>query len=261
MDIIFPCAIVGGMGLFFGIILALASKIFAVKEDERIPMIVEALPGANCGGCGYAGCSGYAGAIVKGEAKCNLCAPGGSKSAERIAEIMGVSAEKVDKKVAFVACSGATDVAETRYIYQGLNDCNYANRLGGGPKSCKYACLGLGTCVKACPTGAISVKDGLAVVDKEKCIGCGVCVKECPKNVIKLVDYSAETLVKCHSLDKGKKVKENCSKGCIGCGICAKNCPEEAITMENNLAVIDTEKCKNCGLCVEKCPQKTISVI
>ncbi len=259
MDILFPVILIGGMGLVFGVLLAVAAKAFAVKVDERIPKITEALPGANCGGCGYAGCAAYAAAIVKGEAKTNCCPSGGSAVAAKIAEIMGVDALDVVPMVARVMCSGTTDCAKTKYIYSGEMDCHSAMKLGGGPKLCSYGCIGLGSCIKACSNDAISIQNGVAVIDKDKCGACGQCVVECPKHIIELVRADVSYAVTCSSKDKGKKVRAVCSTGCIGCGICAKNCLAEAITIENNLAKIDPEKCANCGMCAEKCPQKVIS--
>lgn len=261
MEILFPIIIVGGMGLIFGALLSVASKKFAVKVDERVPKIIDALPGANCGGCGYAGCGAYAEAIVNDGAKTNLCPSGGSSSALKIAEIMGTEALEVVPKVARVMCSGTTNCAKTKYIYVGEIDCHSAMKLGGGPKSCTYGCLGLGSCAKVCDKDAISIVNGVAVVDRDKCGACGQCVAECPKNIIELVNADVSYAVSCKSKDKGKKVKSVCDVGCIGCGICAKVCLAEAITLSDNLAVIDSEKCANCGMCAEKCPQKIIDFV
>ncbi len=261
MDILFPVILIGGMGLLFGALLAIAAKAFHVKVDERIPKITNVLPGANCGGCGYAGCSAYAEAIVSGEAKTNLCPSGGTAVAEKIAEIMGIDALAVIPKVARVMCSGTNECAKTKYIYSGEADCHSAMKLGGGPKSCSYGCIGLGSCIKVCSNDAISIVNGVAVVDKDKCGSCGQCVLECPKHIIELVRADVSYTVSCSSKDKGKKVKAVCDTGCIGCGICAKNCLAEAITVENNLAKIDPEKCANCGMCAEKCPQKCITFV
>ncbi len=261
LNTLVPVLLIGGMGLIFGALLAIAAKMFYVKVDERVPKIIECLPGANCGGCGYAGCAAYAEAIAKGEAKTNCCPSGGTKAAEKIAEIMGVSAEAVAPKVARVMCSGTLDCAKTKYIYSGEKDCHSAMKLGGGDKSCSYGCLGLGSCAKVCDNNAISIINGVAVVDRDKCGGCGKCVRECPKNVIELVNADVSYAVSCKSKDKGKTVRAVCSAGCIGCGICVKNCLAEAITMENNLAHINGDKCANCGMCAEKCPQKIITFV
>ncbi len=251
--------IIGGMGLLFGLLLGIASKIFAVETDERIPKIAELLPGANCGGCGFAGCNAYATAVVEGGAAPNLCPVGGNAAAAQIAEILGVEAQEVEPKVARVLCNGNPDRAAAKYLFDGAKDCHSVARLGGGDKLCAYGCLGFGSCVTVCPVGAISVDTGVAVIDPEKCGGCGSCVQECPKNVIKIFPAKSKYFVTCNSNDKGKQTRLNCQVGCIGCGICVKNCPKEAISMENNLAVIDAEKCVNCGICAKKCPQHAIN--
>ena len=260
MEILLPVVAIGGLGLIFGIILSVAAKIFAVEKDERIPLVSECLPGANCGGCGYAGCAAAAEAIVKGEAKVNCCPVGGDAVAAKIAEIMGVSAEKSEKMVAFVMCSGGPDVAKNKYDINEKVDCRTANRLSGGMKECAFGCLGFGSCVEKCAFDAISIKDGVAVVDPEKCTNCGACIGECPKKIIKSIPYDTKVVVRCNSKAKGKETRNACQAGCIGCGICAKNCESGAITLENNLASIDKNICTNCGVCMEKCPRKIIKV-
>ena len=257
--IIIAAAVVGGVGLFIGVFLGIAGKTFAVEVDPREEAIAAALPGNNCGGCGYAGCSGLASAIVKGEAECGGCPVGGAPVAAQIAEIMGMEAGETVHKVAFVKCAGTCDKANQDYKYTGVEDCKMmAFMQNGGPKSCKYGCMGFGSCVKACPFDAIHVVDGIAVVDKEACKACGKCIAACPKNLIELVPYEQKHLVQCNSQDKGKDVMKACKVGCIGCMMCKKVCPNDAITVENNIAHIDSEKCSNCGLCAEKCPKKII---
>ncbi len=258
MQILTALAILGGLGLLFGALLGFASKVFHVESDERVDKIVSCLPGANCGGCGYAGCSNFAQAVVNGEASYSGCAVCNASQRAQIAEIMGVSADEGKRMCASVMCSGAEGIAEEKYTYYGVSDCNAAMRLGGGQKKCAYACLGLGTCVKVCKFGAISVENGVAVVDKEKCTACGMCIKACPKHVIELLDYDAQRVVKCKSQDKGAVVTKACRAGCIGCRMCVKVCPTDAISVENNLAKIDTEKCINCGECKNKCPRGII---
>lgn len=261
-EILFPALAMGSVGLVLGLLLAVASKIFAVKVDEKAVAISEILPGANCGSCGYAGCSAYAQAISSGNAKPNCCSPGGQAVADKIAAIMGVEAEGVEEKCAVVCCNGKYDVAAQKYEYTGESDCVCASKVqGGGAKACTYGCLGLGTCAKVCSHGAISIVDGIAHIDYEKCGGCGECAAVCPKNIIKIVSTKQKYVVKCASCDKGAAMKEKCSVGCIGCKICEKNCPTGAITVGDNLAVIDYEKCINCGLCAEKCPKKIINEV
>ena len=261
MEILKAVALIGGMGLIFGALLAVAAKIFEVKKDERIPQIIDCLPGANCGGCGYAGCAAYAEAICNGEATVNDCPVGGANAAVKIADIMGVEAEETERMVAFVACMGTPDVAKDRYLNRQDIDCHTANRLAGGMKGCTYGCLGCGSCVSKCQFGGISIKNGVAVVDRNLCTNCGACIEECPRGVIVRIPYSARAAVFCNSKAPGKAVRAVCDVGCMGCGLCAKNCPKEAITIENNVAFIDGSKCVGCGICVEKCPRKCIELI
>lgn len=260
MEILLPIIAIGGMGLIFGAMLAIASKVFAVEKDERIPQLVDALPGANCGGCGFAGCSAYAEAVCKGEAPVNCCPVGGKETAEKIAAIMGVEAANCEKMVAFVMCSGNSEVATNRYINESDINCHTAHRLGGGMKGCSFGCLGKGSCAAKCKFGAITISNGLAVVNREKCTNCGACIAECPRKLIKRIPYSAKAEVACASAAPGKEVRQVCSVGCIGCGICAKNCESGAITIVDNHAVIDTEKCIGCGACKEKCPKNAIVI-
>lgn len=259
MDILIPALVIGAIGLVLGALLAVASKIFAVEKDEKAEAITEVLPGANCGGCGFAGCGAYAEAISKGEAKISCCSPGGQAVSDSIAEIMGVSAEAVEEKVAVVLCKGSDENAENKYNYEGLEDCVAVSRLqGGGDKECSYGCMGHGSCAKVCSRNAISMVNGIAVVDREKCGGCGECAEICPKKVIRIVPKNSVYVVKCVSCDKGAAMKTKCSVGCIGCKICEKNCPTGAISVENNHAVIDYDKCIGCGICAQKCPKKII---
>jgi len=258
MQILYAAIILGGAGLVCGLLLAVAAKYLAVEVDERAEAITELLPGANCGGCGYAGCAAYAAAVVAGEAAPDCCSAGGASVVKGIAEIMGVEANIKEPMVATVLCNGTANAAVLRYEYEGVLDCVAAARLGGGQKACAYACLGFGNCVKACPFGAITVENGVAKVDKEKCTGCGACVKACPKSVIALIPANNKYYVGCSSKDKGAAMKDKCSAGCIGCRICEKNCPSEAIAVKDNLAVIDYAKCTSCGICAEKCPKKII---
>jgi electron transport complex protein RnfB len=257
-EIVAPVLSLGGLGLAFGSLLAYASKKFAVEVDERVPKVTEALPGANCGGCGYAGCGAFAVAVVEGRAPVDGCPVGGAACASAVAEIMGVTVEQSERKVARVLCHGTKDKAREKYEYYGIEDCVAASKLGGGGKSCAYGCTGLGTCVKVCQFDAIKIENGVAVVDAEKCTACGKCVSACPKNIIELVPESQATWVMCKSKDKGKDVKEHCDVGCIGCKICEKTCKFDAVHVIDNIAIIDYDKCVNCSQCVMKCPKKII---
>lgn len=260
-SILTPILAIGGMGLVFGILLGVASKVFAVKEDERIPKIVQVLPGANCGGCGFAGCSAYAAALCKGGVKANMCPVGGDSLAEQISDILGVKNEVKEKMVARVMCNGSPERAVQKYYFDGPRDCYSASRLGGGEKMCSYGCLGFGSCVKVCKFDAINIKDGVAYIDIDKCVACGACAEECPKKIIKILPLKSKYTITCKSVEKGKVTRHDCLVGCIGCGICAKACPKDAIKISDNLAVIDPNKCVNCGICAQKCPQKAINKI
>lgn len=258
--ILYPLLVLGGLGLLFGVILSLASKAFAVETDPKVDEIRSVLPGANCGGCGYPGCDGFASSVAEGKAPINGCAVGGAAVAEKVGKIMGVGAGDTEKQVAVVLCQGNNSKAVKKYQYIGINDCKAANIVAGGDKGCQYGCLGFGTCKEVCQFGAIEIIDGIAVIDPDKCTSCGQCINACPKGIIKLVPYSQKVAVKCRSLEFGKPVKEKCNIGCIGCQMCVKVCPTEpkAMQFENKLAHIDYDKCINCGLCAEKCPTGAI---
>ena len=259
-EIITPIVALGGLGVVFGMGLAVAAKLFHVEVDPKIEAIGDALPGANCGACGYPGCGGLAEAIASGEAAINACPVGGAASAEKIGEIMGTSAGVADdKKVAHVICKGTDCNAKDKFKYEGITDCRAAAMVNGGDKSCSYGCLGYGTCVEACEFDAIIVKDGIADIDPDKCVACGKCFEVCPKAVIEWVPYEQEIIVDCNSNDVGKAVKDKCTVGCISCQICVKACPFDAMEFKDGLAFINYEKCTNCGICAEKCPTKAIT--
>lgn len=256
--IIQPVIILGILGAVFGVLLGFAAKAFRVEKDERIELISELLAGANCGGCGYAGCGGFADALCKGVANISDCPSTKPENKERIAAILGVSVGGEDPKVAMVMCSGNCNSAVMHCEYEGITDCIAAARYGGGDKACSFGCIGYGSCADVCQFGAIQVIDHVAVVDKEKCTACGACMDICPQHVIQLVEKKQRTFVKCKSKDKGANLKNICSAGCIGCKICEKNCPKGAITVDNNLAQINYDLCVNCGICASKCPRNII---
>lgn len=258
--ILIAIAIIGGIGLIGGILLAVISHFCnSGEENERLAEIRDALPGANCGACGYAGCDSYAEAVENGSAEPNLCAPGGKDTALKLSEILGVEIE-LTQKVARVNCNGCTENAQTKYNYTGMQSCKAAAALGGGMKSCDFACLGLGDCVNTCEFGAISIKDGVAVVDEDICGGCGLCAKTCPKQVISVVTKKKSAVIPCNNKQKGGVARKNCKVACIGCSACVRACEFGAVTVENFLATIDADKCTACGKCVDACPQKIIVI-
>ena len=254
-------AFVAGMGVIFGIALALAAKRFAVQIDPRVEKVKDQLAHAHCGACGYAGCEQYAEAVVnKPEVAPNLCIPAGAKAAEAVALITGKKAEIREPQFARIMCQGSNSKSRRKFKYEGVIDCRAAVLAGGGDKSCANGCLGYGTCSRVCPFGAITMsEEGLPVVDITKCTGCRKCEQACPKKVIEVLPASRMVLVTCHSRDKGGDTRKNCDIGCIACGICVKVCPFDAPSVQNNFSRIDINKCKVCGLCVAKCPTKAIS--
>lgn len=259
IGIILATIIVGATGLIIGVLLGIAGEKLKVEVDERELFIRDELPGNNCGGCGFAGCDALAKAIANGEAEVGACPVGGSPVADKIAAIMGVAAGDTVRTTAFVKCIGTCDKTKQDYEYTGVEDCKMVQLVpGSGPKSCKYGCMGYGSCVKVCPFDAIHIIDGIAKVDKEKCKACGKCIAECPNHIIELVPYEAKHLVQCSSKGKGKDVMQACSVGCIACKMCEKVCEFDAIHVVDNIAHINYEKCTYCGKCAEKCPKKII---
>ena len=259
MDPLFVSSIIAlaGLGLLFGAGLAFASKKFAVEIDPKVQQILDSLPGANCGACGRPGCSAYAEAVAKGETPPDRCSPGGMDAAAKISAIMGLSVEMSDPKVAVVQCQGDHENASEKYIYQGPADCSAAELIGGGHKDCQYGCLGLGSCVKACPFDAMYMGDnGLPVVIEEKCTACGICVSTCPRGIMALIPRSQNVFLGCVSRDKLKAVKSVCKVGCFACKICTtpKVTPSQAIEMDGNIPVIKDTQNEELYAAVEKCP-------
>ena len=258
VKILYAVAVLAVMGGVFGAVLAIASKVFAVKTDERLPKLTGALPGANCGGCGFAGCQAYAQAVIDGRAKIGLCAAGGAASAKKMSEIMGVEAVEVEKKVAMVKCRGQNHLQKG--IYEGISDCRSAMFVGGdGPSACPNGCLGFGTCMQVCKFDAIHVVNGAARVDADKCTGCMQCVETCPRKVIIPVTYNTDIVVACSNQERGANTRKVCDIGCVGCHLCEKICEYDAIHVVNNLATVDYSKCVSCGSCAAVCPRHLIS--
>ena len=261
MEIIIAALALGGMGILFGLLLTFTSKVFAVPANPTRDAIREALPGANCGGCGYPGCDGCADAMASGKAGVNACPVGGPAVADQVAAILGV--EPVDassRNVARVICQGDIDHCRTKFRYEGIQDCVSASLVNDGNRSCKYACLGLGSCVKACAFDAIHIDERLkiAVIDEDKCVACGKCVETCPKSVLALHPATEPVRLLCRAAEEGILVSDNCRKGCIGCERCLLACKFGAITMVNHLPVIDKDKCRSCMMCAEVCPTTAI---
>jgi len=254
------------LGGILGSVLAFAGHKLQVEVDPRVEEVLAVLPGANCGSCGYPGCAGFAEAVVKDKALVKCCVPCKNETADRIARIMGqepLSSEV--RKVARVICLGGRVNARDIFNYSGLADCHAAAAQYGGFKDCGQACLGLGSCAKVCPFGAIKMSaEGLPVIDGEICTGCGVCIANCPKKVLELIPANKLVMVACRNKEKAKRSKEACQVACIKCKICEKNCPAEAIKViadnDGSVAVIDYQRCTNCGLCAEKCPVKIIKI-
>ena len=260
-DILTALLVVAVLGIACGVMLALASHFFAVEEDETTAKVREALPGANCGACGYAGCDSYAEAVAQGKAEPNLCIPGAAATASAIAEILGVEVSAAEPKVAFVGCNGTCEATSNKAVYEGVDSCAAAKMIYGGPSACIFGCIGCGDCADACPADAICIVDGLAHVAHRNCMGCAKCAKVCPNGVIKMVNKNAKTAVMCNNTEKGAAARKNCKNACIGCKKCQLNCPEGAITVVNNLAVIDYDKCTNCGTCAGVCPTKCLKEV
>ena len=254
----------GAIGLISAVILYVASKKFAVYEDPRIAQVAEVLPQANCGGCGFPGCSGFAAACVKaGSLEGKMCPVGGQPTMEKVASILGLEATASEPKVAVVRCNGTCANRPKLTQYDGVRSCVVANSTFGGETGCTFGCLGCGDCVSACQFDAIHMnpETGLPEVDESKCTACGACSKACPRNIIEIRPKgknNRRVYVQCVNKDKGPAVKKACSVGCIGCGICAKTCTHDAITVENNVAYIDFAKCKLCRECEAMCPTGAI---
>lgn len=268
--ILIAVIVLGGIALVSAVVLYVCSKKFSVHEDPRLAQVAEILPGANCGGCGYPGCSGMAAALVKGADAGSLeglyCPVGGAGVMGQVADLLGMAVANTEPKVAVVRCNGTCEMRPRIAEYNGLRTCTAMNSCSAGETACGYGCLGCGDCVKACAFGAITMnpETGLPEVDEEKCAGCGACAKACPRHVIELRKKGLKgrrVYVRCVNKDKGAAAMKACKAACIGCGKCEKECKFDAITIENNLSYIDPDKCRMCRKCVEACPTHAIIAV
>ncbi len=268
--ILIAVIVLGAIGLIAALVLFLCSRKFAVYEDPRIAQVGSLLPGANCGGCGFPGCSGMANALVKGANEGSIeglsCPVGGSETMTQVADLLGMAIANGEPKVAVVRCNGSCEIRPKIAEYNGLRTCAAMNACGAGETGCGYGCLGCGDCVNACQFGAIAINEatGLPEVDDNKCTACGACTKVCPRNIIELRKKGVKNrrvYVGCVNKDKGAVSMKACKQSCIGCGKCEKECPFGAITIENNCSYIDFNRCRMCRKCVNICPTKAIVAV
>jgi len=257
-DILWPVVALGGLGLLLGLLLALASKKFAVKVDPKVEAVRDLLAGANCGACGFPGCNGLAGALAEGKASIDDCPVTSNENKEKIAAILGVENVETEPESAVVLCRGGTN-SKNAYEYKGVQTCAAAKLIAGGPKLCAWGCMGLGDCIRACQFSAIAFnRYGVPRVDENKCVACRKCTEACPQNLIKMLPKSSTVRVECMNQNRGKDIRPICSNACFGCGMCYKACEYGAITFKNFLAAVDPKKCTACLACVEKCPTGAI---
>ncbi len=247
-----------GIALLLVVLILVIGKVFKVDVDEKVENILGNLAGANCGGCGCSGCAGFAKQLAEGTGDLSACHVTSPEQKAEIAKLLGIELKEEEPTVAIVHCSGNNDNCPSKFTYYGEQSCSACLSVNGGNKSCPYGCLGCGDCAAVCPENAITVENGVAKINPDKCVSCGACINACPKHLITRVPAASTVYIGCSNQLKGKPVMSACKVGCIGCGICAKNCPSGAITMENNLPIIDYTKCTSCGTCVAKCPRKSI---
>jgi len=265
--IIWTIAIISGLGLLLALALYLVAQRFKVEEDPRIELVEKAMPGANCGGCGFAGCHAFAEAAVKApNLDNNYCPVGGNETMKQVADILGYEVKEKAPMVAVVRCNGSCANRPKVNDYDGISSCKVKAALYAGDTLCQYGCLGCGDCASACEFGGVTMdpETGLPVIDESICVACGGCVKACPKGIIELRPKGPRNMklyVSCLNKDKGPAVKKACASACIGCGICAKTCTHDAIVLENNVAYIDSTKCKLCRECEAMCPTGAIHAV
>ncbi len=252
------------IAFLLGVLLGLFKKIFHVDTDPKVQQVREVLSGANCGGCGLAGCDAFAAAVVKGDAPANGCVAGGAVCAQKVAEILGQAGVEVKPKVAFLACAGTKDCAADKAEYIGIKTCKAAQLTMNGTKKCAFGCIGFGDCVNVCPFDALYMgEDGIPHINKAKCVACGKCVSACPKHLLRIVDIiPKKPLAACSNKSDNKpQIRKDCSKGCFKCGMCAKKCPKQCIDISSGIPVIDYSQCVGCGACINACPDKVLVLL
>jgi Na+-translocating ferredoxin:NAD+ oxidoreductase RNF subunit RnfB len=252
------------LAFILGAALGFFKDFFAVPQDPLVGLIREALPGANCGACGFPGCDSYAKAIASGNAGISSCTVGGAAAAEKIAAVTGKTGDAVRPVMAVLACQGSKVHAAEKGVYTGIETCRGAKLSTGGTKLCAWGCIGFGDCVKICQFGALTLdrESGLPVVDYSRCTGCRMCITECPQNLFKSVPRDQKgAIILCSNRNPVRQAAAKaCKKACLKCGLCEKNCPQQCIKLDSHIPVIDWEKCVSCGTCVEKCPTKAIQM-
>lgn len=255
------------LGFIASVVLSVASRVFYVEEDPRVEAVSEALPGANCGGCGFAGCDAYAAAVIQDPSvSAGLCCAGGPEVAAKVAELAGKAAGSAEPQISFRRCVKDEGKVKKKYEYQGLDSCAASAQLQDGPDACKYSCLGFGDCVKVCNFNAMYLEGGLVRIDPEKCVACGACVGVCPNKILEMIPRRARVQVFCSTLDKMKDVMNVCEAGCINCGKCVKKCPANAISNAEGNIRIDHVACLAYGpdceeACVEACPRSILRLM
>lgn len=254
MQYLIPVLIFAVLALFAGSVLTFLSFKFPGETTDDVNAVRDALPGLNCGSCGFAGCDEYAKKCVFEKLPPNLCTPGGNQAAQKISSVTGVPFDEVKAVVAHVLCRGDYDATRDKYDYRGALSCAASSMFYGGRSTCRDGCLGFGDCVEVCPSGAISVKNGVALVDRERCTGCLLCAKFCPKGLIVGIPADIPVVVSCISRAVGRETRLTCENGCIGCRLCVKSCESGAVTVTENHASVDAAKCTGCEKCAEICP-------